>query len=264
MAKETADSLCHKAQQAVARGKNELARQYFQQALGLSSGNVDIHYGLATVCFLLNDLATSAYHFKEVTRLDPQRAGAYINLGAVFNRLEQYDDAIPYLRRGIQLDMNRAEGYYNLALVYRRKGQLDLAVQAYREAVRVSPRMADAHFNMANIYLEQSQFRLAESHYRLAWSCGPTGKRPTAPSNRPRRLWSSSAKVMLQLHRQSRWPSPRPSSSIPTATSIRMSTATCCASFTRGSLSCRIREASFWKLSKKTSNRPSKNCRSCC
>jgi tetratricopeptide (TPR) repeat protein len=173
MAKETADGLCQKAQQAVAQGKNELARQFFQQALGLVSDNPDIHYGMATVCFLLNDLASSAYHFKEVTRLDPQRAGAYINLGAVFNRLEQYDDAIPFLRRGIQLDMNRAEGYYNLGLVYRRKGQLDMAVQAYREAVRVNPRMADAHFNIANIYLEISQFRQAASHYRLALELRP-------------------------------------------------------------------------------------------
>jgi tetratricopeptide (TPR) repeat protein len=173
MARETVDSLCLKAQQAVAQGKNEQARQFFQQALGLVSDNPDVHYGMATVCFLLNDLPSSAYHFKEVTRLDPQRAGAYINLGAVYNRLEQYDDAIPFLRRGIQLDMNRAEGYYNLGLVYRRKGQMDMAIQAYREAVRVNPRMADAHFNIANIYLENSQFRSAMAHYRQALEIRP-------------------------------------------------------------------------------------------
>ena len=173
MARENAESLCQKAQQAVAQGKNELARQFFQQALGLIADDADIHYGLATVCFLLNDLETSAHHFKEVTHLDPQRAGAYINLGAVYNRLEMYDEAIPYLRRGIQLDMNRAEGYYNLGLVYRRKGQLDMAVQAYREAVRVNPRMADAHFNIANIYLEQGQYRMAIGHYRSALELRP-------------------------------------------------------------------------------------------
>ena len=173
MTKETVDTLAHKAQQAVAQGKNELARQCFQQALSLVADNPDLHYGMATVCFLLNDLPSSAYHFKEVTRLDPQRAGAYINLGAVYNRLEQYDEAIPFLRRGIQLDMNRAEGYYNLGLVYRRKGQPDMAIQAYREAVRVNPRMADAHFNIANIYLEMGQYRSAVSHYRQALEIRP-------------------------------------------------------------------------------------------
>src|SRR5438128_4706273 len=147
MAKESVESLGQTAQHAIARGENEPARQLYVQALGVKSDAPDVHYGLATVCFLLNDLTSAAYHFKEVTRLDPLRAGAHINLGAVYNRMDMLDEAVPVLRRGIQLDTGRAEGYYNLGVVYRRKGQADLAIQAYREAVRINPRMADAHYN---------------------------------------------------------------------------------------------------------------------
>jgi tetratricopeptide (TPR) repeat protein len=179
MARETVESFCQRAQQALAQGKNEEAKQIFVQALALRSDAPDVHYGLATVYFLLHDLPQAAYHFKEVTRLDPLRAGAYINLGAVYNRLEQLDDAIPVLRRGIQLDMNRAEGYYNLGLVYRRKGQPDLAIQAYREAVRVNPRMADAHYNLGNLYLEKEQYGLAAAHYRQAVELRPNWEKAT-------------------------------------------------------------------------------------
>src|SRR5437773_8575136 len=111
MAKENVETLCQKAQMAVAQGEYETARQIYLQALGLKADSPDVHYGLATVCFLLNDLSSAAHHFREVTRLDPLRAGAFINLGAVYNRLEQLDDAIQALRRGIQLDSHRAEGY---------------------------------------------------------------------------------------------------------------------------------------------------------
>lgn len=173
MARETVDTLCRKAQEAIAQGNNEQARFHYQQALGLRSDVPDVHYGLATVLFLMGDLASSAYHFKEVTRLDPSRAGAYVNLGAVYNRLEMYDEAVGMLRRGIQLDMNRAEGYYNLGLVYRKKGQPDMAIQAYREATRINPRMADAHYNIANIYLEKGQFGLAIAHYQHALEIRP-------------------------------------------------------------------------------------------
>src|SRR5947209_1752104 len=114
MAKESVDNLCQKAQRAIKEGDNELARRLYLQALGLKSDSPDVHYGLATVCFLLGDLTSAAHHFKEVTRLDPLRAGAFINLGAVYNRLGQLEDAIQALRRGIQLDTGRAEGYYNL------------------------------------------------------------------------------------------------------------------------------------------------------
>jgi Flp pilus assembly protein TadD len=173
LAKETVDSLCKKAQQALAQGDNNTAKQIFLEALAMRSDSPDVHYGLATVSFLKNDLPGAVYHFKEVTRLDPLRAGAYINLGAVYNRLNQLDEAIPLLRRGIQLDLNRAEGYYNLGLVYRRKGQIDLALQAYREAVRVNPRMADAHYNLGNLYMEKEQYALAVTHYRHAIELRP-------------------------------------------------------------------------------------------
>ena len=83
-------------------------------------------------------MTSAAHHFKEVTRLDPHRVGAFVNLGAVLNLLDQLDDAIVALRRSIQLDGKRVEGYYNLGLVYRRKGQLDLAIQSYREALALT------------------------------------------------------------------------------------------------------------------------------
>ena len=173
MASESIESLCQRARQAVAEGKAEQARQLYLQALGLRSDSPDVHYGLATVCFLLNDLPSAAYHFKEVTRLDPLRAGAYINLGAVYNRLDQLDEAIQVLRRGIQLDTRRAEGYYNLGLAYRRKKQLELAIQAYHEATRLNPRMPDAHLNLANAYLDKGQYGLAVTHYQQALELRP-------------------------------------------------------------------------------------------
>jgi tetratricopeptide (TPR) repeat protein len=173
MAKETIESLCQKAQQAVAQGQNERARQYYTLALAMRSDLPNVHYGLATVCYLLNDLPNAAHHFREVIRLDPLRAGAYINLGAIYNKLNQMDEAIDVLRKGIQLDMKRAEGYYNLGLVYRRKGQADLAIQAYREATRVNPRMSDAHYNLANLYFERSQLNLAVTHYEKALEVRP-------------------------------------------------------------------------------------------
>jgi len=173
MATQTVDSLCQRARHILAQGQIEQARQVYLQAMGVKPDSPDVHYGLATVCFLLNDLDSAAYHFKEVTRLDPLRPGAHINLGAVYNRLEAFDDAIPSLRRGIQLDPQRAEGYYNLGLVYRNTGQSHLAVQAYIEATRINPRMVDAHYNLANLYLEMGKANLAVTHYKKVLELRP-------------------------------------------------------------------------------------------
>ena len=173
MVADSLEILCMKAREAIAQRNPERARQLYLQALGLRSDVPDVHYGLATVCFQLKDLHAAAHHFREVTRLDPLRAGAYVNLGAVYNLLDQLDDAVAMLRRGIQLDSRRAEGYYNLALVYRRKKQLDMAIQAYREAIRVNPQMADAHYNLGNVYVEKGQFSQAATHYKQALQLRP-------------------------------------------------------------------------------------------
>src|SRR5437588_2903279 len=168
MSAVTIEGLFQKARQAIEQRDWTTAKMMYLQALGLKSDLPDVHYGLATVYFQLRELTSAAHHFKEVTRLDPKRVGAFVNLGAVLNLLDQLDDAIVALRRSIQLDGKRVEGYYNLGLVYRRKGQIDLAIQAYREALRLNPRMADAHLNLANLLFEKEMFRLAENHYQQA------------------------------------------------------------------------------------------------
>src|SRR5437763_9374154 len=167
------DALCQQARQAIAERDWEKARQAYQQALGLKSDSADIHQGLSTVCFQLRDLSSAVRHFKEVTRLDPLRAGAFINLGAVYNLPDRLDDAINVLRKGIQLDPQRSEGYYNLGLVYRRKGQTDLAIHAYREALRINPLLADAHYNLGNLYFEKEQFKQASDCYQQACKLRP-------------------------------------------------------------------------------------------
>ena len=109
MVADTLESLWQQAKEAIERQEWDVARPLLLQALGMKSDSPDLHYNLATVCFQLEDLPNAAYHFKEVTRLDPLRAGAYINLGAIYNLLDQLDDATTVLRRGLQLDPHRSD-----------------------------------------------------------------------------------------------------------------------------------------------------------
>jgi Tfp pilus assembly protein PilF len=173
MVAENLETYCQRAREAIEQRDWDRAKQEYLKALGLKSDVPDVHYGLATVYFQLHEHTSAAHHFKEVTRLDPKRPGAYVNLGAVLNLMTEYDEAITVLRKGISLDPKRTEGYYNLGLVHRRKGQLDLAVQAYREAIRINPRLGDAHLNLANVYLDKRQYRQAIAHYELALQIRP-------------------------------------------------------------------------------------------
>jgi tetratricopeptide (TPR) repeat protein len=100
-------------------------------------------------------------------------AGAEINLGALYNLLGKYEDAVTHLRRGIQLDRTRSEGYYNLGIAYRKLGRGELAIQAYREAGHLNPRMVEAFYNLANVYFEMSRYDQAALYYRRAMEINP-------------------------------------------------------------------------------------------
>jgi len=172
------EKLCLRARQAIEQRDWVKAKQVYLQALGFRSDLPDVHYGLATVYFQLRELTSAAHHFREVTRLDPLRAGAWINLGAILNLLQQYDEAIVTLRRAMQLDPNRVESFYNLGLVYRRKGDLELAIDAYSEALHRDPKMPDSHLNLANIYLEKKDYGKALHHYKEALKLRPGWEKP--------------------------------------------------------------------------------------
>lgn len=166
-------TLCAKAKQALAENQPQVARQCYFQALAQSPDDVVVHYGLATACFMLQDFNGAIYHFNEVLRLEPQKVGAYINLGAVYNQMNKPDEAIQVLRQALKLDMKRPEAYYNLGLAHRLKGQLELALQAYREALHLNPKFMDAHFNLGNTLQDLGRYAAAISHYKQCLDIDP-------------------------------------------------------------------------------------------
>jgi tetratricopeptide (TPR) repeat protein len=166
-------TLCQKARQALAENNPQLARQCYFQALAFQPDAPDVHYGLATACFLMHDFAGAIYNFEAVIRLDPNRVGAYINLGAVYNQMGRPDDALQVLRQAIKLDSAKAAAYYNLGLAYRQKNQIEQAIQAYREALHRDNRMLDAHYNLANLLQDLGRLPQALEHYKAALQINP-------------------------------------------------------------------------------------------
>ena len=122
---------------------------------------------------MLSDLNGAAYHFNHTITLDPNRFGALINLGAVYNQMGKPDEALAILRQAIKLDPKRAESYYNMGLAYRAKGQSELAIQAYREAIHLNPQMKDTHFNLANLLQDLGRLPQALVHYKEAVKLDP-------------------------------------------------------------------------------------------
>jgi len=123
--------------------------------------------------FRTGQFEQAAACYQQLAEEDPESARPLINLGAVFNRLHRYDDAIESLRKAIHRDRGNVDAYYNLGFAQRHSGHPDLAISAYKEALRLRPQMEQGHLNLGNAYLEVNNTVMATNHYKAALMINP-------------------------------------------------------------------------------------------
>lgn len=99
-------------------------------------------------------------------RKSPGRKSTLVNLGAVSNRLRNYDTAVDYLHQAIKADWRCAEAYFNLGISYSGMKNYTEAKSMFQEAIRLQPEMVDAWLNLAVVFLETSNAQLAASWFR--------------------------------------------------------------------------------------------------
>jgi tetratricopeptide (TPR) repeat protein len=104
--------------------------------------------------------------YQKTIELDPQSAGAYVNLGTVFFNGHAWADAeINYLK-ALQIDSDYALAHFNLGNLYDEQDDLINAEKHYLEALRLHPSYADAHYNTALLYQGMRDFIRAVRHWR--------------------------------------------------------------------------------------------------
>jgi len=174
---QTVERLLLHARQLQRAGNLSSALEAYQQAQQLDDLEPDVHDGLATAHYLLGNLELAAAHFERVTRLAPRRGTAWINLGAIYNRLREHGKAVEVLRRAVQVERNSGAAFFNLGSAYRNLRQWALAIPAYREAIRLEPKEPDAYVHLGMVYLEQKNLPQAAAQFKKALELRPNSKR---------------------------------------------------------------------------------------
>jgi tetratricopeptide (TPR) repeat protein len=171
------DALIQQARQLLRQGELAQALALYEQAVAANETHVSAQEGLATAAFMIQDYDRAITHFQRVCKLDPRRVQPLVNMGAVYNRKGEFQQATKVLRQALSKDRKCAEAYYNLGIAHRGLNQLSMAVSAYREAIRLSPEMAEAYLNLANAYQDMGNTQQALLNYRRALEIKPSFER---------------------------------------------------------------------------------------
>jgi tetratricopeptide (TPR) repeat protein len=105
--------------------------------------------------------------YRKVLELNPEAAGALVNLGTIYYRQRRFAEAERYYRDAIEADSAYPLAQFNLGNLYDEQGRVVEAMDHYRRALQLNPQYADAHFNIA-LLCERSGEALKAVHH---WKC---------------------------------------------------------------------------------------------
>jgi tetratricopeptide (TPR) repeat protein len=92
--------------------------------------------------------------YQRALALDPEHAGAHLNLGRLLHEAGDPRAAEAHYRRALPDPAHRALAAFNLGVALEDQAMRDEALFAYARAVQADPDLADAHHNLARL-LEQ-------------------------------------------------------------------------------------------------------------
>jgi len=103
--------------------------------------------------------------YQNAIELDPQSAGALVNLGTIHFNSRKWNEAERYYTEALAVDPDYALAHFDLANLYDERGDRNQALAHYEAALRISPHYADAHYNVALLYQGQNQPMKAVRHW---------------------------------------------------------------------------------------------------
>ncbi len=118
-------------------------------------------------------LEEAIHAYTRAIELNPEAAGAYINLGTIYYNRHRLDQAEQCYRAAITIDPQYALAYFNLGNVFDERGKLADARRNYETALHFSPNYADVHYNLALVYEKLGLCARAVHHWRAYLKLDP-------------------------------------------------------------------------------------------
>src|SRR3989338_8344621 len=118
-------------------GKFDLAIGEYEKVINRVVDNAEAHFGLGFCAVQQQDLVLAKKEFELAIQYKENYLDAMINLGAVYEKMELYPDAITMLVKVLKLNQTNGRAYYNLGVVYEKVFAIDKAILCYKKAIEL-------------------------------------------------------------------------------------------------------------------------------
>jgi tetratricopeptide (TPR) repeat protein len=139
---------------------------------------------------MINERGTDDELFRLISDVDDQAYGASRDyaVGTLLYRLEILDEARDFLLSSVSLDKGFAPAYINIGNVYFKQQDYEKAIAGYQSALAIDDRSPLAHYNLGQTYIEKMLFAESSESLRRANELGIEDYKATHPSTQFRDL----------------------------------------------------------------------------
>ena len=172
----TADllTLLERAGGALGTGQATLATDFAREGLGLDSTHAELNNLLATALAIQGQNGDAIEAAQRALRHHPDYALAHLNLGGIYFRLQQFEDAEMHLLRAVELDSTQPSMHRRLADLYRTIQRPEKAVEAIRRASDLLPQEATFAYLLGMSHEQAGAVAQALEAYQLATELDPS------------------------------------------------------------------------------------------
>ena len=175
----------------------ELAINYLEQAISMGAGNANLHIKLANSYEKVGqiDKAAKQYNFalsdvndnqeilteleniwKEKINKNPNDAEAHANLGAVYQKKNNFQEALKQYEKAETLNPSNITTRLNIGTLYQAQKEYETAIAAYDTIIAVNPNHLQAYLYKAQCYKEMGNKDAALQNYKLALNLDPSNQ----------------------------------------------------------------------------------------
>ena len=141
------------------------------KALNQEYPNEPLLFNILGACYKsLGQFDGALQMFDTATKIKPDYAEAYFNLGVIQQELIQSDRAIISYKKAIEFDSNYPDAHNNLGIIYLNINQLDRAIKHFELAISFKKDFAEAHNNLGSCLQKKGQLENSLNRYKLAIS----------------------------------------------------------------------------------------------
>jgi len=107
-------------------------------------------------------------------KTSPSNPTTHNNMGDVYSRHNDLDNAIKEFSKAIEINSNYADAYHNRGSAYQSKGDIENAINDYRKAIEINPNIWQSSQNLAGIYFDKGDYEKSSKYMEAAFSKNPS------------------------------------------------------------------------------------------